>query len=47
MKIIWQTTDDSGLSDLGEVIVGVNTEDILFENVLLSLQRLNNWWYGN
>ena len=39
MKIIWQTSDTSGLTDLGEVIVGINTEDILIEDVTLSLQR--------
>ena len=38
MKIIWQTSDTSGLTDLGEVIVGINTEDVLIEDVTLSLQ---------
>ena len=39
MKMVWQTSDTTGLTDLGEVIVGINTENVLIENVILSLQR--------
>ena len=39
MKIVWQTSDTTGLTDLGEVIVGINTENVLIDDVILSLQR--------
>jgi hypothetical protein len=39
VKIAWQTSDSSGLTDLGEIIVGVNTEDIVISDVILNFQR--------
>ena len=41
IKLGWQTSDGSGLTDLAEIIVGVNTENVFISDVILSFQRDN------
>ena len=35
MKLVWQTSDHLGLTDLSEIIFGVNTDDIVIEDILV------------
>jgi len=39
VKVAWQTSDGSGVTDLAEIIMGLNTEDLVITEVIESLQR--------
>ena len=38
-KIAWQTSDGQESADIGEIILGVNTENVVLEEAKSSLQR--------